>query len=84
MLCFTDRAQRITTARAGSGPSLVEEEMVLGVYEKAWLNGWLDGPAYPETEDLTIGPLERTADMGGKEKGVGESMRVQEQTVNTE
>ena len=84
VLCFTDRAQRTTTAREGSGPSLVEEGMVLDVYEKAWLNGWLDGPAYPETEDLTIGPLERPADMGGKEKGIGESMGVQEQTVNTE
>ena len=78
ILCFSDRAQRITTRRAGSGPSLVEEKMVLDVYEKAWLNGWLDGPAYPETVDPTIGPLERTADMGGKEKGVGDCMEVQE------
>ena len=69
ILCFTDPAERIRNMRAGSGPSLVEEEMVLGVYEKAWLNGWLDGPAYPEVEDMTGGP-ERTADVGGKENGV--------------
>jgi hypothetical protein len=69
VLCFTDRAERIRTVREGSGPSFVEEEMVLGVYEKAWLNGWLDGPAYPEVEDLTGGP-ERAADVGGKENDV--------------
>jgi hypothetical protein len=77
VLCFTDRAERTRTVRAGSGPSLVEEEMVLGVYERAWLNGWLDGPSYPDNEGLTGSP-ERTANVGGKEDGVEGSIGVQE------
>ena len=64
---FTDRAERIRTVRPGSGPSLVEEEMALGVYERAWLNGWLDGPAYPDLEVLP-GGRDMTADVGGNEK----------------
>ena len=81
IFCFTDRDERIRTVRAGSGPSIVEEEMVLGVYERAWLNGWLDGPAYPDSEVLPEGG-EMIADVGGNENAVEESMVVQEQTVN--
>jgi hypothetical protein len=79
--CFTDRAERIRAVRTGSGPGPVEEEMVLGVYERAWLNGWLDGPAHPDAGVLP-GDREMTADVGGNEDAVEESMVVQEQSVN--
>ena len=81
IFCFTDRADRIRTVRAGSGPGLLEEEIVLGVYERAWLNGWLDGPAYPDAEVLP-GGREVTTGVGGNENAVEEGMVVQEQTVN--
>ena len=81
IFCFTDRAERIRTVRAGSGPGLVEEEIVLGVYERAWLNGWLDGPVHPDAEVLP-GGREVTTDVGGNENSVEEGMVVQEQTVN--
>jgi hypothetical protein len=55
VLCFTDRPDRIRTVKAGSGPTLVEEEIILGVYERAWLNGWLAGPTHLDTENLTRG-----------------------------
>ena len=77
ILCFTDCAGRTRTVRTGSGPSLVEEEMTLGVYERAWLNGWLNGPTYPDAKDLTGGP-ERGVDVGERENSVGESTEVQE------
>jgi hypothetical protein len=83
VLCFADRAERTRTVRAGCGPGLVEEEMILGVYERAWLNGWLDGPAYTDTEVLT-GGRQTTADAGGNKNAVEESMVVQEQTVNAD
>ena len=81
IFCFTDRADRIRTVRAGSGPGLLEEEIVLGVYERAWLNGLLDGPAYPDAEVLP-GGREVTTGVGGNENAVEEGMVVQEQTVN--
>jgi len=82
ILCFTDRAERIRTVRAGGGPGLVEEEMVLGVCERAWLNGWLDGPAHPDTGVLP-GGREVTADVAGNENAAEGSVVVQEQTVNS-
>lgn len=83
IFCCTDRAERIRAVRAGSGPGFVEEEMVLGVYERAWLNGWLDGPAHSDIGVLP-GDREMTANVGGNENAVEESTLAQEQSVNTD